>query len=511
MKRATIVLFALLALVCCASFYTPGALAEQVIELESVYARLSFPDPWLVLTPASLPVYAGILREAGLDPEAMETRFAADNVVAEGWSETFEESYRLLVREDERSQTIFDIARSTGPQRKAIAASFTDAKARGQASVRYHEAEWDKRGELGWVLLLRYNVMNGEAVSARGLQYFTIRNGKSYVLDWVLGERRATNRDLARFREMLEGLSFEGGEEAPMAPAKLEVEGGMPTETGSAELRLEGKTEPDAGLLLARDVGTEQPEMISVGSANRKGDFTLIVTLPEQGDYNLILTAVKDGYQDAVLSGTLTYKLGLLPIHIENQPGAQYTQDSYPLTGTAPSGTEIQIVTGDRSVQRKVGTDGRFSAEIDTRATGDYSILLTANRKGYHERRIVIEFTRVRTEQQDLQELKSDVKAATYAQLLRDPEAYVGELLSFTGEVEQISHGEETQVWFVRLNVARGRNDHWPMVLVCDSDPRLEEGLRITFYAWANSPFAEQDAQGNEIAVPSLTLAWVEE
>jgi len=45
---------------------------------------------------------------------------------------------------------------------------------------------------------------------------------------------------------------------------------------------------------------------------------------------------------------------------------------------------------------------------------------------------------------------------------------------------------------------------------VCDADPGLLPGARITFYARANSPYQEQDANGNEISVPALSLLWIE-
>lgn len=505
MKRAFVLA---LALACCAALHAPDALAEQEIELDSVYARLRFPDTWLVVTPASLPVYAGLLRDAGQDPDAMETRFAADGVVAEGWSETFDESYRLIVREDERSQTLFDIGRSTGAQRRAIAGSFTGTRTSRQADTRYQDAEWSKLDALGWVLFLRYNKVEGGEITARGVQYFTIRNGKNYVLDWVVGARRVTNKDLARFREMLDGLSFVSGMEAPPIPARLEVAGGMPREAGSGELRLQGVTEPEAGLVLTRDTGAGEPRVMSIGSANRDGEFTLIVPLEEQGEYRLTLTAVKEGYQDASLSGTLTYQPGLLPVNIDNIPGPQYAQDSYRLSGAAPPGATVQIVAGERSLERKAGNDGSFFAEIDTSAPGDYRILVIVTHKGMKERRILIEFTRVASQAEERDALKRQAKQATYAQLLRNPETYVGEVMTFTGNVTEISHGAE--VWFARLDVSRSKGVSWPMVLVCDADPGLKQGDRITFYARANSPFTEQDATGNEISVPSLSLLWLE-
>jgi len=500
--KSAIVLWTVL--VCCAAFFAPEALAAQVIELDSVHARLSFPDPWLVLTPASLPVYAGLLREAGLDPEAMAARFAEDGVAAEGWSEAFDDSYRLMVREDERSAALFDIGRATAGERRSIAGSFTAAR---DTHLRYQVAEWN-RGDLGWVLFLRYNVMQDGDIAGRGVQYFTIRNGKNYILDWQVGARRVTNRDLARFKEMLGGLSFFGGLEIPPPVARLEVTGGMPGETGIGEVRLQGFTEPEAGLVLTRAVGGEQ-ETMSVGSANRRGEFILDFTLDARGDYDLTLTAVKDGYAESSVSGRLTFQPGWLAVNIDHVPEGVHDQPAYRLSGAAPAGAELQIlVSGRPPIYRKAGGDGRFSVEIDTSLSGEYSILVIASLRGFTDRRIPIQFTRVASEAEERGALRALAKGATYAQLLRNPEAYVGEVMAFTGDVVEVSHG--VGVWFIRLNVSRTRNAEWPMVLVCDADPELLPGARITFYARANSPYLEQDANGEEITVPALSLLWIE-
>jgi len=496
-------------LVCCAAFLSPIAFAVQQIELDSVYAMMRFPDPWLVLTPASLPVYAGILREAGMDPDTMEARFAEECIVAEGWSDTFDDSYRLMVNEDERSHTLFDISRATGPERKSIASSFTSARTGSPANLRYQEADWSKTDAMGWVLYLRYNVMEGDVITARGVQYFTIRNGKNYILDWLVGARRVTNRDLARFKEILGGLSFTEGLEIPLPSARLSMYGGFPKETGKAELRLEGFTEPEAALLLTRDTDSGR-QTLTVGSANRKGEFTLDVTLPEQGEFTLTLTAEKEGYAEASLTGLLTFQAGWLAVNIDELPGPVYDKPTYRLAGTAPIGANIQILAGDRpAIQRKVGADGRFAVELDTGQPGEYSITLVVSLKGFNDRRIDIAFSRVASEGEERSTLKAGVKRATYAQLLRAPENFVGEVMTFTGEVTEISLGPE--VWFLRLNVSRTKGAMWPMVLVCDADPGLAQGVRITFFARANSPYLEQDANGNEISVPALSLLWIDE
>ncbi len=480
----------------------------QEIALESVHARLQFPDAWQVFTPATLPVYAAILQGAGMDPEAMRVRFESDGVVAEGWSEDYSDSYRLLVGEDDRSRTLFDISRATGAQRRQIAASFTDAKAWKLTNIRFPEAEWQKHVALGDVLLLRYNELEGEEIAARGLRYFTIRNGRNYILDWSVGARRVTNKDLARFEEILNGFSFTELENAPPIPIQLALDAALPQESGDGVLRITGVTEPDAGLVLANLRAGQEPEVLSVGGANSDGKFTIDATLAAEGTYNLSLTASKAGYADASVTGALVFQLGLLPINLDNLPAEPIAEDTFTLKGRAPAGTVLQFLEDTKAIKRTVGHDGRFSVKFDTSEPRAYKITLSAIRKGLQERRIAIEFTRERTEEDALRELTDQAKRITYAQLIRNPEAYVGELLVFTGEVMSVEAGDG--VWFIRLDVSRSAKQSWQMVVACQADPEVAQADRITCYARGNAAYTEQDAAGKDVLIPSLTLVSLE-
>ena len=213
----------------------PAALAQQVV-MEDAGVAMEFPDPWLVLSPATVRVYADLLADAGLDAAAMAERYKQDGVVCEAWSEDFTQSLRLCVTSDERSQRIHDIERATSSERSQLASLFENNRYEGQKSnVRYQSASWLTHSSMGRFLLLRYNVRESDEIVARGLQYFTIRNGVNYVIDWQVSGRSLTNADLTWFRqEILENFLFTVQIDPPPLPVTLEV--ALPTETGSADL-----------------------------------------------------------------------------------------------------------------------------------------------------------------------------------------------------------------------------------------------------------------------------------
>ena len=480
-----------------------GATAEEM-NLPSVQATLAFPDAWLVVTPASLSVYRAILSEAGMDMEDMEARFNSDGVVAEGWAEDYADSYRLMVREDERSQRIFDIGRATAAQRKAIAASFTDKQAWRLTSLRYQEATWQNHPTMGRFLFLRYNVVEEDEIVERGVQYFTIRNGRNYILDWTIRGRRFTNKDLAYFKGVLAGLAFTEQLPAPPLPLSLSVEGGMPTETGSGQLTLRGKTESEAGLVLS-EVINGQHETLSISVANREGSFVLNASLSGEGSHELVLTASKEGYQDAQITETLLFQPGLLPINFDALPDTRHEGNSFTLSGRAPAGTQLQLLTGQRAIERRVGSNGRFSIDMDTSQSGPYSWTLIADHKGYSQRRIAIEFVREYTQEQELETMRRNAGHVSYAQLTSRNEAYKGRVLAFVGTVLEITEGEGT--WFLRLDVS-ARNSRVPEVVVflCSAEPTVTQDQRVTCYGLSSSAYIEQTVGGADTVIPCLLL-----
>lgn len=501
-------MLASLLLCACVAGLAGRAFGAQEMKLESVYAKLSFPDPWLVVTAASLPVYENILQGAGLDLEAIRLRYASEGVVVEGWSEDFSDGYRLMVREDERSQRIYDIERASAAQRKAIANSFTDRREWSLTSIRYQQAEWQQHPTMGRFLFLRYNEMDGDKAVNRGVQYFTIRNGCNYILEWTIGTRRFTNRDLTYFKEVLKGFAFTEQLEAPLLPVRLEPVGGLPTETGNGKVRVTGMAEANATLVLTRILADAEPELLSVGFAGEDGAFVLDCALEVEGTYQLALTASKEGCLDATLSGMLLYQKGLLPLAMDGLPEAIYYEDRCVLTGRTLSGAGIELYDGQSPVRCIADDNGWFTIERDTSATGTHYWTLLATHKGYTDRRLSIEFTRERTQEQDREYRKTTAQALPYTKAANNPEAYAGMLLYCSGAVMEVQEGEG--VWFIRLNVSKNKKEEQPVIVLCGTEPEVGIGQRITVYGGIEGPNAEQDEKGEKVYMPSLALEWME-
>lgn len=500
MKRALFIFLMLMLFMAC-----PCALAQQVV-MEDSGAAMEFPDPWLVLSPATVRVYASVLSDAGMDAEAMAARYAQDGVVCEAWSEDFTQCLRLTLTTDERSQRIHDIERATDGERSTIKNLFENNRYEGQKSnVRYQSASWVTHSTMGRFLLTRYNVKENDEITARGLQYFTIRNGVNYVIDWSVTGRRLTNADLTWFRQgILENFIFTVQIDPPPLPVTLEAS--LPSETGNAALRLEGRTSANAGLSLTYMDGESAEEVLSVGSANSDGTFTLNFELPQAGVYTITLTAEKEGYTPASISGQLTYEPKLLPVNFTELPEGEVTGDMTPLSGVTVAGATLQLLTDKGVTTKRAGSTGTFSFELTTKEAGEYSYTLAVDKTGYDQRRIPVHFTRVITDQQQMQKIKDSAQRISYANLQKKSGQYLGTVMRLSGQVAEVTEGQGS--WFIRLNIVKSAKGTWgsPVLISCGENPGIETGSNIVIYASVAEPFIEQDAEGADVTVPGFTF-----
>lgn len=497
MKR----LLCLLSCLICLGVYVPGQ-AEEV-GLSSVYASISFPDDWLALTPASIHIYTAILTEAGLDAQDMALRYQADGVAIEGWSPDYADSLRLFVREDARSGLLFDIERASAAQRKGILNTFLDKTEWRLTNIRYQEGKWLKHPKLGYCLFLRYNVIDGEAAVERGVQYFILRNGRNYILDWAIKGRRFTNKDLAWFRQRLDGFSLTEILPTPPLPVTLSMEGGLPTESGDGKLRLTGKASSQAGLVLYAAAPEAEPQVLSVGSANREGVFILNAQLPAEGEYLLTLVATKEGMADTQLTSRLTFRKGLLPINFAYLPEETYTEDQLVIEGIAPQGTVIQFTDPKGNRSAKVGTSGRFTFTVDTYVEGPYALSFSATNVRYDYRRIDMAFNRVVTEEQQLERMKAGAARLSYGALTK------AENLDTTVRLD-VSIIEESQgegISFIRVYTVKDKKG-WrnEAILVVDSFQGLIPGQEGVCYGRVAQPFTLQNAGGGDYLVPAIEV-----
>lgn len=506
MKR----LIFLLALLLCVLGLMPCAYAQQ-ITMESVYAGMEFPDTWLVVSPQLLPVYEPYLLAHGLDTQEMAERYAREGIIAEAWDADFAQSMRVLVTTDTRSETIFDMDRATTAERSSLLRYYETRSNFTATPYRYQQAEWQTHSQYGRFLFLRYNTLNASGdIAERGVRYLTIKNGQNYIIDWTIPDRRFTNRDLNIFRQTLESFTFTTVLDAPPRPAVLSAQ--IPAEVSDARVELTGTATAQAGLIVTLSAGEGEGDVVSVGSANDNGAFSIFFDLPGEGTYHVTLTASRTGYADTSIRQTLTYQASLLPVSIDAWPDDPWTQDTFTLSGETLPGSQLQLLSDKGLVTKRPNASGRFSFELNTPDAGEHQYTLVVTNGRYTQRRFPFTVNRAYTDEQVLDAIKRTAVSISYRNLQQSPGEYAGQVMRLSGYVSEITQGEG--ICFIRLMLSRGTQDVWttPVLIACEQAPDgLVQGERAVVYGYVADPYYERGTEESaDTVVPGFTFICVD-
>ena len=120
MKRIILILALALLPLC------PGALCAQTLTMDEGYVAFDYPESWLVVSPQLCSVYAPLLTQAGLDPEALREQMEQQHILSRAYNADFSQSMSVLIASDELSAEIFDIGEVTdGPSLELCSGSST--------------------------------------------------------------------------------------------------------------------------------------------------------------------------------------------------------------------------------------------------------------------------------------------------------------------------------------------------------------------------------------------------
>lgn len=479
-------------------------LAQEIV-MDDIFATMEFPDTWLVLSPQTLSVYEPLLSEAGFDASGMRDRYESDGIVVEAWDEEYKQSMRVMVTTDERSATLFDITRATDTQLRSLRTYYETKSNFTATAYRYQDVAWQTHPQYGRFLFLRYNLVDeNKNIVERGVRYFTIRNGMNYFIDWTIPDRRFTNKDLAAFKETLASFGFTALLDAP--PLEIPLTADIPAEVSSAQVTLTGTTLGNAALSIFLSDGESEGEVISVGTAQPNGTFSIFFDLPAEGTYQVALVASAPDYADNTLRQTLVFQASLLRVSIDRWPDDPWQEDTFTLTGETLAGASLQLITDKGVVTKKVGNNGRFTFELNTPTEGTYTYTLVVNKGKYTQRRFPFTINRVFTDTEALTRIKKQATTINYNDLKKKLSDHTGKVMRLSGQVADISEGEG--VVFIRLMLHRDTKGVWtrPVIIACEELPAVTLGQRATLYGYVDIAYMEQDASGEDVVVPGFTF-----
>lgn len=503
MKRFLAALLAALAL-------TPAAGAAQRIEMEDVNLAFDYPDSWLVVSPQLCGVYARLLEDAGIDADALAGELEQTGVHSRAYSADFGQTLSVITLADDLSEEIFDIARVSDSQRRTLRNRAENGRLFETTGLRVQDTEWQRENGEYW-LYIHYTKTRADELVGRGLRYVTVKNGVYVMLDWQITGRRFTGRDLTAFRARLSDMTVTRVLDEPIRNVSLTAQ--IPAETSTSELIISGSTDGGATLLAEAPDGSGAMQTLSVGVAGANGNFSLLVPLPAEGEYAITLTASLEGKRETSVTGAVAYGAKTLPVSLA---GAQadgatvVTADTVTVSGQTLAGVSMQLVTPFGVTKKRSGNDGSFSFELTTASEGEYDYTLICDKNGYNSRRIAFTLVREITTDQERARIKASAEKISYKNLQRDLEGNRGKTMVIYGPVTEISRsGEQT---YLRMQYNKNASGQWynEIVITAEGDTGVKEGDMATVVASVEGVYEEQDASGETVIVPRLSLLFVD-
>ena len=371
---------------------------------------------------------------------------------------------------------------------------------------RAQDVEWQKENGENW-LYIHYIVTRSGTTVGRGLRYVTVHNGLYVELDWRIESGRFSGRDLNAFRARLADIAITESVAEPVRDVKLDAE--IPTETSVGQVTISGTATAGATVIAETPDGNGAMLTLDAETVSSSGQFTLALELEKEGSYEITLTASKEGMNDASLSGAIAYSAKTLPVSgiAESQT---VTSDKVTITGTTLAGVQLQLVTPFGVSKKKSGNDGTFSFELTTDTAGDYKYTLILDKSGYNQRRVAFAITRVTTDEQEKDKIRQSAVKLSYKELQQDKAENRGKVMRLYGPVSEIS--SSGSIYYVRLQYNKNAKGKWynDVVIICDADTGAKVGDMMTAVVTVDGVYDEQDASGNDVAVPRFNLLFVD-
>ncbi|MBP3523429.1 MAG: hypothetical protein J6M56_07645 [Clostridia bacterium] len=488
----------------------PCAASAQTIAMEAQGLAFDYPESWIVVSPQLAMVYAPLLEENGIDASALSQDMEAQGVLSRAYRQDFAQHMSVIVRTDELSGEIFDIAEITDAQRRELRRMAESNTIWETTGNRTQDVEWQKENGEYWMYIHYIRTFSDEIIG-RGLRYLTVKNGMYVMLDWQIDSGRFGNRDIASFRARTHDLTIEKIAEQPVRTVRLTAD--IPQETTNANLVITGQTTANAELVAQAPDQTGEMQLLSVGQAGASGSFSLLVPLEEEGTFDITLTASVEGMADASVSGTVTFSAKTLPVSlggIEESGVHTVTQSKTVISGQTLAGAQMQMVTPFGVSKKRAGNDGSFSFELTTEQAGEYRYTLILDKDGFNQRRYPFTLVRVMTDDQEKAAVRASAEKISYKTLQRDLSENRGKVMSLYGPVTEVSASGSTQ--YIRMQFNKAANGTWynPVVIVAGEDMGAKVGDMITVVAEVSGVFEEQDDQGEPVMVPRFDLLFVD-
>ena len=484
------------------------ALAQEVM-LDTIHAKVTIPDNYVVITRDSLTAFEDFLMNKGIDVNDAALQWRAEGVLAQAWHPDGDAMLQITAVEDEEAKTYFDIDQQTVATRAVYRKAHLSGEKFKPLGITYSSAEWKKTNQYGRFLMLRYTMKTGGEVQRRGFARKTIRNGYTIMLDYQVFGRKLANKDDAALNKIIGTWHFTQVLPMPAsAAAKIVVNNPPPEQTNTSAFTYSGTAEAGMELTcVVTRMASMSDTMVLTETAAKNGKFSVKVTLPDEGVYLMTVTVEKNGeVTEELVYPTITYDKSTLPVNFHSKLPAQIGEDEVVISGTSIQGAKVQFIVGDENKTVRVGSNKKFSFKMDTSKEGDYNLTVVFSKNGLDTQRYQMSGKRVFSENEIQEKARDIAKKPAYSTLTSKLKAYTGHTLTYTAYVTGIENvnGE----WYISMAMRQMKNGTYkdPFMVTTLQEPVLTVGTQVKLYGLCLGGYETLSEDGSSDEVPLLEL-----
>lgn len=407
----------------------------------SIHANINIPTDYTVLQPNNLELNEEFLSEKDLQLDDVIADFSDRGVLLQAWKGDI--LIEVSAVQNQNSTEIMDVDQQSEEVRGLWRTSYFPRNEYLDTGYEYKSSNWKNFGKnVGRFLVQEYVHTKDGKRDYAGYIRRTIRNGYEIVVEVRALGRNASNADNIALNKVFKTFSFSKTEQLSATPiTRVNISKAPSAETKDRRVEIAGDALPGVEFTAAvMSLGAEEP-IILKAMTGKNGKFKIPITFNKQGVFLVTLSALNDGEEIGEWAFPVTYREGLLAVSIDEVPETIHT-DEYKIKGTAEPGSSIQVLVNDKTIGNKSSNrEGKFSIALNTKAEGNYEVVLVFNKKGLKTRRMKVEFVK-----QSLEGASGVTRVpgieASYADLLNTPEKFQGKTVKFSAHVESIQEQE---------------------------------------------------------------------
>ena len=455
----------------------------EVHVLDEIYATIDIPETYpVVITPKNLDVYVTWLEAQGKDPEAVRADMTSRGVLMQCWPEDGSTCFEITAIQNDRTLGIFDVNQQNEDMRASYRLGHYPRNDYLSEGYDFSSASWTKL-EGDRYLALKYVHRDGGEVLNKGFMRRTIFNGFEITLDMQVYGRNATDKDNNALNKLWKTLSFVEALPLPaVASAMINITTTPPEETNERDFHIKGTAASGVSFTAVVMGMSYDGSILYEETVDRSGKFDIPIELPKEGVFLITFFAEYEGEEVLELAYPVTYQRMLLTVNMDIPVPKEITSDELTLLGDSVAGSEIQVfLDGETLESKRVNGEGRFKLSLDIDEEGPHELVLVFSKKGLADRRMVYTINRKWTDGDMLSYLKKHATKPTYANLVKKPEDYEGEMIGFKAYLLDVSqNGDE---WLVRMALTKDDGKFKNMIIVStNEEPSFAEGERIMMY-----------------------------